>query len=77
LGDSMPGAFLLGLVGNSHIAALDGTFDLFASLADDDNPSRRANGIDAIEQMKQQRAAGDRMKHLVRVRAHPGTRSGG
>ena len=28
--------------------------------------------IDAVEQMKEQRSAGDRVKHLVRIGAHAG-----
>ena len=55
----------------------DRRLDLLAALADDDHALVRAERVDAVEQVQEQRPAGDRMKHLVGVRAHARALPGG
>ncbi len=70
--NGMPGTLLLGLVRDRHIATANGDLDLVAALADDHDALFGAERVDPLEQVQQQRAAGDRVKHLVGVRAHAG-----
>ena len=66
----MAGALLLGLDGDRDVAAGDRRLDLLAALADHHHALVGAERVDPVEQVQQQRPAGDRMKHLVRVGAH-------
>ena len=73
----MAGAFLLGLDGDRDVAPGDRLLDLLAALADDDDALVGAERIDPVEQVEKQRPAGDRVKHLVGVRAHARALPGG
>ena len=66
----MPGALLLALNGDRDVAALECRFDLLATLADDDHTLVCAEPIHRVEQVQEQRPAGDRMQHFVRVGTH-------
>ena len=54
----------------ADVAPGDRCFDLLAALADDHHALVRAERVDAVEQVQQQRPAGDRVEHLVGVGAH-------
>ena len=69
--DGVAGAFLLCLVSDDHIATAERDLDLIAALADHHYALVRAECVDPVEQMQQQRPAGDRVQHLVGVGAHP------
>ena len=58
------------LMGDDHVASVQRQLDLVAPLPDDDDALVRAKPIDAVKQVREQRSAGDRVKHFVRVRAH-------
>ena len=73
----MAGALLLGLERDRHVAPVDRRLDLLAALADHDDALVGAERIDPVEQVEQQRPAGDRMQHLVRVRPHARALPGG
>ena len=75
--DGMTGALLLGLECDGDIATGDGRFDLLAPLADHHHPLVGAERVDLVEQMEEQRPAGDGVEHLVGVRAHPRPLPGG
>ena len=69
--DRVAGALLLApgrrsLTSRPASAALD----LLAALADDHDALVGAERVDPVEQVQQQRPAGDRVQHLVRVGAH-------
>ena len=59
------------------VAAGNRGLDLLAALADDDDALVGAERVDAVEQVQQQRPAGDRVKHLVGVGAHARALPGG
>ena len=69
--DRVPGAFLFGLDGEARAACRQRRLDLLAAFPDDHHLALGAKRGDAVEQMQQQRPAGDRVKYLVRVRTHP------
>ena len=66
----MARSLLLRLERDRDFSVLDRRLDLFATLAHDDHPLVRAQCVDPLEQVKQQRPAGDRMQHFVRVGTH-------
>jgi hypothetical protein len=66
----MPGALLLGLDGDRNVAPGDCRLDLIAAFADHHYALIGAERIDPVEQVQEKRSAGDRVEHLVRVRAH-------
>ena len=66
----MAGALLLALYGDLDAVAGDDRLNLFAALAEDDDALVRAERVDPVEQMQQERPAGDRVQDLMRVRAH-------
>jgi hypothetical protein len=73
----MAGALLLGLMGDCHVTAVHRPLDLVAAFADDHDPLLRSEAFDIVEKVKEERSRGDRMQHLVRVRAHPSSLAGG
>ena len=73
----MGGAFLVGLDRHLNAASGDRRLDLLAALSKNDDASLGAQGIDPVEQMKQQRPPGDRVQYLVRVGAHARSLPGG
>ncbi len=75
--DRMAGPFLVGLVRDGHVASVQRDFHLVAAFADHHHAPVGAEPVDAVEQVQQQRAAGDRVKHLVRVGAHARALPGG
>ena len=70
--DRVRGAELLRLVGDGDgdVAAAERLLDLVATLADDDDALVGAERVDAVEEVQEQRPAGDRVKHLVGVGSH-------
>ena len=64
-------------IGDRDVAAGDRLLDLVAAFADDDDALVGAERIDPVEQVQEQRPAGDRMQHLVGVGAHARALPGG
>src|SRR6185369_10371895 len=68
--DRVSRTFLLRLMGDRDVAARERELDLVAALSDHHDALFRPERINPFEEVKKERAAGDRMQHLVRVRAH-------
>src|SRR5437870_4769176 len=73
----MASALLLRLVRDDYLAPAERHFDLLAALADHHDALLGAELVDPVEEVKQQRPACDRVKHLVGVRAHSRALPGG